>query len=58
MQVRLRDLRRLRRDEYRMTLDLNDPERGPWDQSDCVVQLDLLDAPARLVGPGAAQARP
>ena len=45
MQVRLRHLRRLGRDEYRMTLDLIDPERGPWEQGDCVVQIDLLDAP-------------
>jgi hypothetical protein len=45
MQVRLRHLRRVRRDEYRMTLDLIDPERGPWEQGDCVVQIDLLDAP-------------
>src|SRR5712664_4246130 len=34
MQVRLRLLRKLRRDEYRMTLDLIDSERGPWDQGD------------------------
>jgi hypothetical protein len=47
MQVRLRHLRKLQRDEYRMTLDLIDPERGPWDQGDCVVQVDLLDAPAQ-----------
>jgi hypothetical protein len=47
MQVRLRHLRKLRRDEYRMTLDLIDSERGPWDQGDCVVQIDLLDAPDR-----------
>ena len=47
MQVRLRHLRKLRRDEYRMTLDLIDAERGPWDQGDCVVQIDLLDAPGQ-----------
>ncbi len=47
MQVRLRNLRKLRRDEYRMTLDLIDAERGPWDQGDCVVQIDLLDAPGQ-----------
>ena len=45
MQVRLRNLRKLGRDEYRMTLDLIDPERGPWEQGDCIVQIDLLDAP-------------
>ena len=45
MQVRLRQIRRLRRDEYRMTLDLIDPERGPWHQGDSSVQVDLLDAP-------------
>lgn len=47
MQVRLRHLRKLRRDEYRMTLDLADPERGPWEPGDCVVQIDLLDAPGQ-----------
>lgn len=53
MQVRLRHLRKLRRDEYRMTLDLMmtldliDSERGPWYQGDCVVQIDLLDAPGQ-----------
>ena len=46
MQVRLRNIRKVRRDEYRMTLDLIDPARGPWEQGDCVVQVDLLDAPA------------
>jgi len=30
-----------------MTLDVVDPERGPWDEGDCVVQIDLLDAPAQ-----------
>jgi hypothetical protein len=47
MQVRLRHLRKLRGDEYRMTLDLVDPERDPWDQGDCVVQIDLLDSPSQ-----------
>ena len=47
MHVRLRHLRKLRGYEYRMTLDLIDPERGPWDQGDCVVQIDLLDAPGQ-----------
>jgi hypothetical protein len=30
-----------------LTLDIVDPERGPWDQGDCVVQIDLLDAPGQ-----------
>jgi hypothetical protein len=47
MQVRLRHLRKLRRDEYRMTLDLIDPELGPWEPGDCIVQIDLLDAPGQ-----------
>jgi hypothetical protein len=47
MQVRLRHLRKLRRDEYRMTLDLIDAERGPWEAGDCVVQIDLLDTPGQ-----------
>src|SRR5713101_6995854 len=47
MQVRLRNIRKLRQDEYRMTLDLIDPARGPWEQGDCVVQVDLLDAPGQ-----------
>ena len=45
MHVRLRHLRKVGRDEYRMTLDLIDPERGPWEQGDCVVQIDLHDKP-------------
>ncbi len=47
MHVRLRNIRKLRRDEYRMTLDLIDPARGSWEQGDCVVQVDLLDAPGQ-----------
>jgi hypothetical protein len=47
MQVRLRHLPTLRRDEYRMTFDLIDSGRGPWDQGDCVGQIDLLDAPGQ-----------
>ncbi len=30
-----------------MTLDLIDPARGPWEQGDCVIQVDLLDAPGQ-----------
>jgi hypothetical protein len=47
MQVRLRHLRNLRPNEYRMTLDLIDPERHPWGHGDCVVRVDLLDAPGQ-----------
>lgn len=46
MQVRLRHLRKLRCDEYRMTLDLIDPDRDAWDHGDCVV-IDLLDSPSQ-----------
>ena len=43
-----------------MTLDLIDPARGPWEQGDFVVQVDLLDAPGQhySTARGVAQAGP
>ena len=43
MLVRLRAAKRLAEIKYRLTLDLVDEDRTPWDSGDCVVQIDLLD---------------
>jgi len=45
MFVRLRQLRRLSRDQFRLTLDVVDTERDAWELGDCVVQMDLSDGP-------------
>jgi len=44
MLVRIRSLKKLSRHDYRLTLDVVDPERAPWDYGDSVVQIDLRDA--------------
>lgn len=54
MLVRLRKAKRLARDTFRLTLELVDPERDDWAPGDCVVRVDLRDAPrhdARPRGP-------
>lgn len=51
MYVRLRKAKRLSHSEYRLTLDVVDPERSPWDQGDCVVQIDLADEPSHHASP-------
>jgi hypothetical protein len=43
MLVRLRSIRKLTRHNYRLALDVLDPDRRPWDYGDCVVQVDLHD---------------
>ena len=45
MLVRLRRATRTARDTFRVTLDLIDPDRPDWETGDCVVRLDVLDAP-------------
>ena len=32
--------------DYRLTLEVVDPERQPWEPGDCVVRVDLHDGPA------------
>jgi hypothetical protein len=51
MYVRLREAERLSRQEYRLTLDVVDPEREDWDLGDCVVQIDLRDEPGHSARP-------
>ena len=46
MFVRLKQLRRIAPDQYRLTLDVVDPEREAWEVGDCVVQMDLSDGNA------------
>jgi len=46
MLVRLRRATRTARDTFRVTLDLTDPDRPDWETGDCVVRLDVLDAPS------------
>jgi hypothetical protein len=45
MLVRLRGARRVARDTFRLTLDLMDPDRDNWDAGDCILRIDVLDAP-------------
>ena len=57
MIVRLRRARRIARDTYRVSLDIVDPGRPPWDLGDCMVQVDVVDQPGHdamprgLLGP-------
>jgi hypothetical protein len=44
MLVRLRSLEKRSRHDYRLTLDVVDPQRLPWDYGDAVVRVDLHDA--------------
>ena len=43
MLVRMRHVKKLTSPDFRLTLDIVDPERAPWDYGDCVVQIDLHD---------------
>ena len=43
MLVQLRSIRKISRRDYRLTLDVIDPDRQPWDHGDCVLQVDLHD---------------
>jgi hypothetical protein len=45
MLIRLKQVRRITRDRFRVTLDLVDPDRAPWQTGDCTVRIDVLDAP-------------
>ena len=47
MMVRLREIKKTASNEYRLTLDLVDQNRMPWEEGDCVLRVDLLDAPGR-----------
>jgi hypothetical protein len=45
MLVRLRSVRRLSREQFRLALDLVDLERGDWGLGDCIGQVTVLDGP-------------
>lgn len=47
MLVRMRSVKKLSPHDYRVALDVVDPERSPWDYGDCVVQIDLHDGIAK-----------
>jgi hypothetical protein len=47
MLVRMRSIKKLSHHDYRVTLDVVDPEREPWDYGDAVVQVDLHDGIAQ-----------
>ena len=51
MLVRLRRVTRIGRDTFRLTLDLYRPDRPDWEPGDCVVQVDLRDAPKHGANP-------
>jgi hypothetical protein len=43
MLVQLRSIRKISRRDYRLALDVIDPDRQPWDHGDCILQVDLHD---------------
>ena len=43
MLVRMKSLKRVSAHEYRVALDVIDPDQPTWGYGDCVVQLDLHD---------------
>src|SRR5438552_549668 len=43
MLVRMRSIKKLSPHDYRLTLDVVDPEADAWDYGDVVVQVDLYD---------------
>ncbi|MBI4011421.1 MAG: hypothetical protein HY359_03855 [Candidatus Rokubacteria bacterium] len=45
MMIRLRGVARIGRDTFRLALDLIDADRPDWRTGDCVVQVDVRDAP-------------
>jgi hypothetical protein len=49
MMVRLKHVQRTRRDRFRVTLDLIDPERPRWAPGDCTGRVDVVDAPRHEV---------
>ena len=49
MFVRLRQARRLSPEKFRLTLDVVDPERRPWELGDCIVRVDLVHGSTRLL---------
>lgn len=51
MDVRLRRARRTAPGQFRLTLDVVDPEREDWELGDCVVRLDLRDEPRHAANP-------
>lgn len=51
MLVRLRHVRKLSPTDYRVTLDLADPDREDWEFGDCTVRLDVHDGHGHKVTP-------
>jgi len=47
MLVRLRSVRRLSKEQFRLALDLVDLERGDWGLGDCIGQVTVVDGPRR-----------
>jgi hypothetical protein len=45
MFVRLKTIRKVSPEQYRLTLDVVDPGREHWDYGDCQVQADVWDEP-------------
>ncbi len=46
MFVRLKTLKKLSANQYRLTLDVVAPEREHWSYGDCQLQVDLWDEPS------------
>jgi hypothetical protein len=47
MMVRLKAITKTSPSDYRLTLEVVDPDRQPWEPGDCLVRVDLHDGPAR-----------
>jgi hypothetical protein len=47
MLVRLRSVRRLSKEQFRLVLDLVDLERGDWGLGNCIGQVTVVDGPRR-----------
>ena len=52
MLVRLRSVRRLSREQFRLALDLVDLDRGDWGLGDCVGQVTVFDGQRRHTAQG------
>lgn len=51
MFVRMKALKKVSASQYRLTLDIVDPEREHWSYGDCQLQVDLWDEPSHRAQP-------
>jgi hypothetical protein len=51
MVVRMNAMKTVSPNQYRLTVDVVDPEREHWDYGDCQLQVDLWDEPSHRAEP-------